>query len=111
MPFTSEENKNKEVVEEMGEELTRLEEGLKEKLDAMNKEQLKAFLGQVTLNEMENQRLKKDDQDLTEKKKAAKDAAKRYKDVSDANSTKADYVKYLLEGMGVVGEASVTENE
>lgn len=111
MSFTAEEKKGKKKVEEYGDELNRLEDGLKEKLDAMNKEQLKAFLGQTTLNEMENQRQKKEDQDLTEKKNAAKEAAKKYKDVTDANATKADYVKYLLEGMGAVGVSEVTTNE
>jgi len=108
MPFTSEENSNKDVVEELGQELTRLEDGLKEKLDSMGKEALKAFVGQVTLNEMENQKQKKEDQDLAEKKAAAKAAGQKYKDITDANNTKVEYAKYLLEGMGVEGVSEPT---
>jgi hypothetical protein len=111
MGFTSNEKKQMDKVQEVGEELNRLEEGLKEKLDGMTKEQLKGYLGQVTLNELENQRLKKEDVDLTEKKEAAKAAAAKYKDVTTANKDKTEYVKYLLEGMGVVGEGSTTEND
>ncbi len=112
MGFTSEEKKAKGVVEELGEELNRIGgEELKAKLDGMKAEELKAFLGQVTLDEQENQNQKKNDQDLTEKKAAAKAAGARYKDVSKANKTKAEYVTYLLEGMGVTGVSEVTDNE
>ncbi len=111
MPFTSEEKKEKNKIEEAGDELTRLEEGLKERLDAMSANELKAFLGEVTLNEMENQSQKKADQDLAQKKQAAKEAGMKYKDVTKANSTKIDYVKYLLNGMGIKGESETTLNE
>lgn len=111
MGFTSEEKKAKKQVEGFGEELERLQEGLKEKLDGMSAEQLKAFLGQVTLDEAENQKQKKEDQDLAEKKAAAKAAGEKYKDVTKANNTKIDYVKYLLEGLGVVGVSDTTEND
>ena len=111
MGFTSEEKKGKQKVEEYGEELNRLEDGLKERLDALDANGLKAFLGQVTLDEAENQKQKKEDQDLAEKKAAAKAAGEKYKDVTKANKTKVDYVKYLLEGMGVVGVSETTEND
>lgn len=111
MGFTGEEKKEKNVVEELGQELNRLDEGLKEKLDAMDKEALKSFLGQTTLDEMENQNQKKEDQDLAEKQTAAKSAAAKYKDVTKANKTKVSYVKYILEGMGVVGESETTVND
>lgn len=111
MSFTSEEKKGKNLVEELGEELTRLDEGLKEKLDGMSKEELKAFLGQTTLNEMENQKQKKEDQDLAEKKAAAKAAGEKYKEISKANKTRVEYVKYLLEGQGVTGESETTVND
>lgn len=111
MGFTGAEKKEKNIVEELGQELTRLDEGLKEKLDAMSKEELKAFLGQTTLDEMENQKQKKEDQDLAEKKAAAKEAGLKYKDVTKSNKTKTDYVKYLLEGQGVVGTSEVTAND
>ena len=111
MAFTSEEKKGKNLVEELGQELARLDEGLKEKLDAMSKEELKGYLGQVTLDEMENQKQKKADQDLAEKQAAAKSAAAKYKDVTKSNKTRVEYVKYLLEGMGVVGESETTVND
>lgn len=111
MGFTSEEKKAKRAVEELGEELNRIGEELKAKLDGMKAEELKAFLGQVTLDEAENQKQKDEDQDLAEKKAAAKAAGAKYKDVSKANKTKAEYVSYLLEGMGVVGTSEVTEND
>lgn len=111
MGFTSEEKKGKLKVVAVGEELNRLEEGLKERLDALDANGLKAFLGQVTLDEAENQKQKKEDQDLAEKKAAAKAAGEKYKDVTKANETKVDYVKYLLEGMGVVGVSETTEND
>jgi membrane protein involved in colicin uptake len=111
MSFTSEEKKEKKKIENVGDELNRLDEGLKERLDSMSKEELKAFLGQVTLNEMENQKQKKEDQDLAEKKAAAKAAGEKYKEVSKANKTKTEYVKYLLEGQGVTGESETTVND
>lgn len=111
MGFTGEEKRGKEKVEEFGEELNRLQEGLKEKLDGMNSDQLKGFLGQVTLDEAENQKQKKEDQDLAEKKAAAKAAGAKYKDITDANKTKMEYVKYLLEGMGVVGVSEASVND
>ena len=86
MPFTSEEKKAKNDIEDLGAELTRLDEGLKERLDAMTPSQLKEFIGKTTLDEMENQRAKKDDQDLAEKKAAAKAAGEKYKDVTKSVS-------------------------
>jgi ABC-type Na+ transport system ATPase subunit NatA len=111
MPFTPEENAAKDKVAEFGDDLNRIEEGLKERLDAMTKEQLQAFVGQTTLNEMENQKQKKEDQDLAEKKAAAKAAGAKYKDVTDGNKAKTEYAKYLLEGMGVVGLSETTVND
>lgn len=111
MPFTSEENNNKDAIEELGQELTRLDEGLKEQLDSMSKEQLKAFVGQTSLNEMENQKQKKEDQDLAEKKAAATAAGAKYKETTKSNKTRIEYAKYLLEGMGVVGVSEVTVND
>lgn len=111
MPFTSEEKNEKNQIEELGQELTRLDEGLKERLDSMSKEQLKAFVGQTSLDELENQKQKKEDQDLAEKKAAATAAAAKYKDVTKANKTRIEYAKYLLEGMGVVGQSETTIND
>ena len=87
------------------------QEGLKEKLDSMSKEELKSYIGQTTLNEMENQKQKADDQDLAEKKEAAKAAGLKYKDITKANKTVVEYAKYLLEGQGVVGVSETTEND
>lgn len=109
MGFTK---KEQDSIDSINEDLAALgEDGLKEKLDAMPKEELKAFIGQITLNEMENQKQKKEDKDLEEKVKAAKSAGAKYKDVTKANKTKVEYAKYLLEGQGVVGESETTEND
>lgn len=111
MGFTSEEKNEKDGVEELGHELNRLDEGLKERMDSMSTSDLKGFVGQVTLDEMENQQQKKDDQDLAEKKSAYNGAGAKYKDNTKANKTKIEYAKYLLAGMGVVGVSEVTEND
>lgn len=109
MGFTK---KEQSELDEVNENLAALnEDGLKEKLDAMPKEELKAFIGQLTLNEMENQKQKKEDQDLQDKIAAKKSAEAKYKDITKANKTKVEYAKYLLEGQGVVGESETTEND
>lgn len=102
MGFTSEENKNAEKIAEIGEDLNLLEEGLKEKLESMGREDLKAFVGKVALNELENQANKKADADLNAKKEAVKEASAVYKDATKANKAKIEYAKYLLEGMGAL---------
>lgn len=109
MGFTK---KEQDGLDEINENLAALgEDGLKEKLDAMPKEELKAFIGQITLNEMENQKQKSEDQDLADKAAAAKAAGAKYKDVTKAHKTKVEYAKYLLEGQGVVGESETTVND
>lgn len=109
MGFTK---KEQDGLDSLNEDINSLgEDGLKERLDAMPKEELKAFIGQITLNEMENQKQKKEDQDLQDKIAAKKSAEAKYKDCTKANKTKVEYAKYLLEGQGVVGESETTVND
>ena len=110
MGFTKKEQGS---LDEINENLAVLKDGdaLKAKMDAMPKEELKAFIGQTILNEMENQKQKADDQDLNEKVAAAKGAALKYKDITKANKATVEYAKYLLEGQGVVGVSETTVND
>lgn len=110
MGFTKKEQGS---LDEINENLAALRDGdeIKAKLEAMSKEELKAFIGQTTLNEMENQKQKADDQDLQEKAAASKAAGAKYKDVTKANKTVIEYAKYILEGQGVVGVSETTVND
>ena len=110
MGFTKKEQGSLDAINE---NLAGLQDGeaIKAKLDAMPKEELKAFIGQTTLNEMENQKQKADDQDLQEKVAAAKGAALKYKEITKANKTVIEYAKYILEGQGVVGVSETTVND
>ena len=110
MGFTKKEQGS---LDALNENLAGLKDGeaIKAKLEAMPREELKAFIGQTTLNEMENQKQKADDQDLQEKIKAKKSAEAKYKDVTKANKAVIEYAKYLLEGQGVVGVSETTVND
>lgn len=97
MGFTK---KEQNQADEMSDLAKNFEEGLKEKLDAMSPAQLKEFIGQVTLNELENKKNQKEDQDRNEKKAAYDSANAQYKEATKANKDKIAYAKYLVDGTG-----------
>ena len=97
MSFTK---KEQSKLDDLNESIKNVEEGLKERLDAMSREELKAYVGKVALDELLNQETKKNDQDLTDKKEAVKAASAGYKEATKANKTRIEYAKSILDGQG-----------
>lgn len=72
----------------------------KEKMEAAKDEDIRAESSKVAFAEIVNQTLKEDDQDLREKKAAAKEAGRQYADATKANKEKLNYCRALLQARG-----------
>jgi hypothetical protein len=74
----------------------------KDAIAASSPEEIRKRICEVALNEEENQRLKAEDQDLAEKKEAAKLAGEQYSDGTKSNRLKIKFMRRCLEDKGAL---------
>lgn len=74
----------------------------KSTLEDMSDDDVRRKISEVALNEAQNQENKKADQDLAEKKLAAKEAGLQYSEASKANRLRILYARFILEARGTL---------
>lgn len=79
-----------------------LDSEYKSTIENMTEEEIKKRISEVALNEHENVQAKKLDQDLNEKKAAAKMAGQQYADATKMNRLRIAYAHFILEARGKV---------
>lgn len=79
-----------------------LPEEYKDAVESGTDDEIRRRVAEVAFAEQENLRLKADDQDLAEKKAAAKGAGEQYSDATKMNRLKIKYAHSVLEGRGKV---------
>ena len=77
-----------------------LDPEFKNQVESASENDLRLRIAEVAMNESDNKRLEKEDQDLAEKKEAVKEAAAGYREASKANNLKIAYIKTILEARG-----------
>lgn len=63
-------------------------------------DEIRDMIAQVALNELDNQKMRDEDQDLTEKREAAKYAAEQYKEATKHNKLRISFMKRVLDDKG-----------
>lgn len=79
-----------------------LPEEFKDAIESGTDDEIRRRVAEVAFAEQENLRLKADDQDLAERKAAAKAAGEQYSDATKMNRLKIKYAHSVLEGRGKV---------
>jgi hypothetical protein len=77
-----------------------LDEDFRTLIENGTEEQIRAKLAEVALAEHENQVAKKSDEDLAEKKDAAKLAGEQYAEATKTNKLRIAYAYFILESRG-----------
>ncbi len=75
---------------------------LKETIEAMSDDEIKAKMSAVSIAEHENREAKKNDQDLAEKLVQAKEAGAQYREATKANRLTIEFCYSLLHARGKV---------
>lgn len=79
-----------------------LDQEYKDTLAAMQDEDIKKRVSEVSLNEHENREAKKKDQDLKDKVAAVKFAGAQYAEATKMNRLRIAYAHFILESRGKV---------
>lgn len=77
-----------------------LDPDFKNAVESMSEVELRHKIAEVAMNEADNKRLEKEDQDLAEKKELVKSAAEQYRSATKANVLRIGYCKSILEARG-----------
>jgi predicted neutral ceramidase superfamily lipid hydrolase len=77
-----------------------LDSDYKSAIDSASEEEIRRRISEAALNEAQNQENKKQDQDLKEKKEAAKMAGEQYKEATKSNKLRIGYARSILEARG-----------
>ena len=77
-----------------------LPEEFKNSVAAMDEAGIRSELAKITLAQAANLQAKEQDQDLAEKKEAAKEAGAQYREATKMNKTKVNWCKQVLEDKG-----------
>ncbi len=77
-----------------------LDSVFKEAVESATDDDIRKKISEVALNEAQNQENKKLDQDLAEKKAAAKSAGLQYAEGTKANRLRIGYARSILEARG-----------
>lgn len=75
-----------------------LDTDFKDSIQNSSDEQIKARIAEISLNELENRRLKKADKALKEAVEAAKDAGEKYKNASALHGLTIQHTRSMTEG-------------
>ena len=86
--------------ERMQKKFLLLDEEWRDKVAALEVNEIKAVITEVVNNENENQKAKDDDQDLSEKKESYQSAAESYKEATKFNRLKVKYCLRVLNDKG-----------
>jgi len=79
-----------------------LPEAFKDAVSSMSEDEIRKRISEVALDEHNNQRLKKEDQDLEQKKVLAKEAGEQYSEATKTNRAKIAYCSMILESRGKI---------
>ena len=77
-----------------------LSEDFRNAIDAMDRNDIKKAIGQVTLDQLELMEAQKADEDYQSLKEQFREAGAVYREGTKANSLKLKYAKQALEGKG-----------
>lgn len=69
---------------------------------SMQEQEIRDLVAKVAMQEEENKKLMKEDQQLKEARFAAKEAGQQYKDATKMNTLKIQFLKDVLDGRGKV---------
>ncbi len=81
-------------------EFADLDSDFKDAVAGESPEDIRKRIAQVALNELENQRLKKEDTDLETKKEEFKEAGAVYREASKANKLRLKFMRRVLKDKG-----------
>ena len=87
-----------------------IDENWRDAVQGMTADEVKMRVSEVALNQAELMRVKKEDQDLTEKRELAKEAGMVYSEGTKMNRAKINFCKYVLESKGAAQLIENTEN-
>lgn len=79
-----------------------LDSDFKSLVENMKDEEIRSKIAEVAMNQVELMKAKTADQDLAEKKTAAKMAGEMYRDGSKMNRLRIEYARQILENRGKV---------
>lgn len=77
-----------------------LDKEFRDKIPELDEPQIRDIIATVSLNEVHNQMNKANDQDLTDKKEAAKFAAEQYTKATKMNKLRLKYARQVLSDKG-----------